>query len=238
VAAMTSHTQDQQKVKNQEAMFEFRENSHPVDAGDEDSQDDEEDEEEEEEEEEAAEDEEENDPDKDNQEQQQEEQRRSAEIEVQQLSRYQFQQLHHEPDEDFDDDDSEGLGKSLLNEIPRNNSNINTNYDKLDGSGGYHDDDDDDDELKNDSARRTNGDLSFRKQYQEKRQQRRRLVAGIASGAAGLVMVGPCTAVAAGIGGVMLLKRLDKKRKENVKNSLRENETETASLLSPKTAQV
>jgi len=90
VAAMTSHTQDQQKVKNQEAMFEFRENSHPVDAGDEDSQDDEEDEEEEEEEEEAAEDEEENDPDKDNQEQQQEEQRRSAEIEVQQLSRYQF----------------------------------------------------------------------------------------------------------------------------------------------------
>lgn len=77
-------------------------------------------------------------------------------------------------------------------------------------------------------------------QVAQKRQKRRRLVAGVGGVMAGLVMVGPCTAVAAGVAGAMLVKKLDrKKRKETLSaTATQSDETELASLISPSMAQV
>ena len=146
------------------------------------------------------------------------------------------QARYYEQDAEGHDDEVENLGASLLNDM-----NVKGSHSKRHNNNHYSDDHDDDDEYDLDTAARpsngdnsSTGDSSFRSQYKEKREQRRRIVGAMVGGAAGLVMIGPCTAVAAGIGGAMLIKRLDKKRKENVKKELREDETETASLLSPK----
>ena len=144
-----------------------------------------------------------------------------------------FHQQHYEQDtEEYDQ--TENLGASLLSDMDLRGNRNNSFESGGDGLGG--------DEYRLDTAApdgtaataSSGGDSSFRNQYKEKREQRRRLMAGMAGGVAGLVMIGPCTAVAAGIGGAMLIKRLDRKRKEDTKIALRDNETETASLLSPR----
>ena len=68
----------------------------------------------------------------------------------------------------------------------------------------------------------------------KKRQKRRRLVAGVAGGMAGLVMIGPCTAVAAGVAGAMLIKRMDRKKQRQAQKNTASKEDELASLISPR----
>ena len=68
----------------------------------------------------------------------------------------------------------------------------------------------------------------------KKRQNRRRIVAGVATGVVGLAMVGPCTAVAAGVAGAMWIRRRDKKKQKEALTLTDNTQTELASLISPK----
>lgn len=66
----------------------------------------------------------------------------------------------------------------------------------------------------------------------EKQRERRAVVAGIAGGFAGLVLLGPVSGVAAGVAGALLSKRMNQKREITPETA--RNETELASLISPK----
>ena len=68
----------------------------------------------------------------------------------------------------------------------------------------------------------------------KKREKRRRLVAGVAGGVAGLAMIGPCTAVAAGVAGAMLIKRFDRKKQQQAETRTVGVDNELASLISPR----
>jgi hypothetical protein len=119
-------------------------------------------------------------------------------------------QQHHEEDESWNDDDERAMGKGLLTNMEtRTNPDDRFKYDDNDGI----------------DARPS--------EVAKKRQQRRKIAAGVAGAAAGLVMLGPCTAVAAGVAGAMLIRRYDRKKQQEAK-TLTDGENELASLISPR----
>jgi hypothetical protein len=67
----------------------------------------------------------------------------------------------------------------------------------------------------------------------KKRRERKAVVAGVAGGVAGLVLLGPFSGVAAGVAGALISKRMNQKKEELTFETAR-NETELASLLTPK----
>ena len=67
----------------------------------------------------------------------------------------------------------------------------------------------------------------------EKQRERRAVVAGVAGGVAGLMLLGPFSGVAVGVAGALISKRMNNKKEELTFENAK-NETELASLLSPK----
>lgn len=151
-----------------------------------------------------------------------------------------------QPSDDEEGSDTSSTSSSSSSTVGRKGSNPEAEISRMQHQDQYERDDlsDDDDGVGESRGLLSNMDHSERRQEHvaglsrtqvtKKRHNRRKIIAGVAGGVAGLVMVGPCTAVAAGVAGVMLIRRRDKKKQKEALTLTNNAEAELASLISPK----